>query len=128
MSDLYGWRIYEPDGVTVRSDASVIMSKRLGSYTMPVGNSTAEIVIPVDFQGGIPFAFICSQDGVARPSDSVLISAVPNVRCTSNSVIISINNRQASYPDDLGFRKVWGGFIVHWGVYFADVEQGGIYT
>lgn len=129
MSDHYGWRIYEPDGVTVRSDDSVIMSKRLGSYVMtPTNQITGPIVIPVDFQGGIPFAWVVPTPGLPFISGSNYIPNPPDVRCTNNSVIIAYNLRQVSFPDDLSISVRWGAVTVHWGVYFADKEQGGIYT
>lgn len=129
MSDHYGWRIYEPDGVTVRSDDNVIMSKRLGSYTMtPSVNDYSVITIPVDFKGGIPFAWVVPTPGLPRRPGFIYIYNPPNVRCTSNSVIISFNLRIVSFPDDVNVSVLFGAVTVHWGVYFADKEQGGIYT
>lgn len=122
MAD-YGWQIFKPDG-TLNADDSVIMSRRLGYYDIPLttdGNWNTTIN-NVPFNGGTPFAHVEMITGFTVPNNerySYWMPIFPNVECGSNYVRIWYTpNMFAYFQDDVGTGIFYGGMMrVHYGVY-----------
>lgn len=114
----FGWEIYNENGVLVANN-SVIMSRRLGSYSVPFVSSAWSTVIPVELNGGTPFAHV-QVSGQVRPSDGAIAVAVPDIIFNGNGTMtIRYTDRHWAWPmDDVGSIKLYlGGVIVNYGVY-----------
>ena len=130
---VYGWRVYNAAGALLYDD-SVIMSRWLGSYTIPLqasstglppsgwsklGLATYRYVISnIPFNGGVPFAYVLPTPGLALPQGTFAYNH-PDIVCGANSITLTYTERGLMYPDDTTAGYI-GGMTIHYGVYTSN--------
>lgn len=116
----YGWEIYDESGRLLYDD-SVVMSKWLGSYQIPIitqgGGNWSLRINNIPFRDGTPFTWCVATPNIIIPDKFNYAYSPPNVYCAVDYIDISYNDRILSFPDDLGYGLALGGITVHWGVY-----------
>lgn len=116
----YGWQVFDENGKLLYDD-SVIMSRWLGSYSVPLmswgGANWNYRIANIPFRGGTPFAYCVPTAGLTIPSNRTYAYSPPDIYCGSDYVDISYNTRILSFPDDTAYSLAFGGVTVHWGVY-----------
>lgn len=117
LSD-FGWQIYNGSGVLV-ADNSVIMSRRLGVYFVPPTNNVITINVPVNINGGTPFAHATFAGRIIPPTGAASGYEVPTVLFYGNIMTIKYEARHWGwYYDDSGNNNVYLGNVnIHYGVY-----------
>lgn len=113
----FGWEIYNESGIIV-ADSSVIMSRRLGVYFVPPTNRPITINVPVNINGGTPFAHITASR-ISPPAGAAAGSEAPTVLFHDDVMTIKYEPRHWGwYYDDTGSGNVYLGNVnVHYGVY-----------
>ncbi|MBE5251716.1 hypothetical protein [Mixta mediterraneensis] len=116
----YGWQVFDANENLLYDD-SVIMSKWLGSYTVPMmscgGADWSQRISGIAFRDGTPFAYCVPTPGLIVPADRTFAYSPPNIYCGADYIDISYNSRILSFPDDTAYSLAFGGVTVHWGVY-----------
>ncbi|MBV4366304.1 hypothetical protein [Erwinia phyllosphaerae] len=116
----YGWQVFDAAG-NLLYDHSVIMSRWLGSYDIPLmswgGADWSQRISGIAFSGGTPFAYCTPIAGLIVPSQRTYAYSPPDIYCGTNYIDISYNARILSFPDDTSNSLAFGGLTVHWGVY-----------
>lgn len=118
----YGWQIFKADG-SLNVDNSVIMSRRLGFYDIPLITDSrwSAVVNNVPFNNGTPFAHCEVIPGFSVPSGDYQYWApiFPNIDTGANYVRMWYDPMMwAFFQDDVGLGTFYAGMIrVHYGVY-----------
>ncbi len=116
----YGWQVFDDSGDLLYDD-TVIMSRQLGSYDIPLmswgGDAWTYRISDIAFSGGTPFAYCVPIAGLVVPSNRTYAYSPPDIYCGSDYIDISYNSRILSFPDDLSYSLSFGGLTVCWGVY-----------
>lgn len=113
----YGWQIFDANGALV-ADNSVIMSRRLGTYLMPLTRGAWRITVPVSLNGGTPFAHCVAVRPVVPPN-SVWRPVVPDINFGNGIMTVSYTQWHFAFPyDDVGISSIYlGSMRIHYGVY-----------
>ncbi|TCW50776.1 hypothetical protein EDC53_102344 [Phytobacter diazotrophicus] len=113
----FGWQIFNSGGILV-ADNSVIMSRRLGTYTVPFLSSAWSTTIGLSLSGGTPYCHVYPVS-TAQPSDGAYYTVAPDLIFSGNTLTIRYTDRHFAWPkDDSGTDKYYiGGMVVCYGVY-----------
>lgn len=124
---VYGWEIYDESGALLY-DHSVIMSRMLGSYSVPwittefnATNIDAVVwsyTVPnIAFSGGTPYVFWLPTPGLTVPASRSFSFIPPDIDIGASSITLKYTPRMLGYADDTTYPNCIGGVTIFWGVY-----------